>query len=90
VTAELEPGKQGMEPPADASWLKMEPVHPRPRWMQRWTVEHRMTGTQARDPFVQPTWLRRKAAERYARRHTCDHHTYTVVPVVKACCNGGG
>jgi hypothetical protein len=71
-----------MEPPADSSWVTLEPVGGYSRW-RRWTVEgHSSTGQ--RDPFA-PRFLSRRRAERYARRHNCEHLTYTVVPVAEHC-----
>jgi len=49
--------------------------------MKRWTVEHRLTADGPRDPYDQPTFYRRKAAERYARKHSCEHSIYTVVAI---------
>jgi hypothetical protein len=49
--------------------------------MQRWTVEHRLTADGPRNPYDQPTFRSRKAAERYARKHSCEHSIYTVVAI---------
>jgi hypothetical protein len=76
----------GMElPPADVSWLRMEPVS-RPLLRPRWTVQGHSNDTAGRDPFDQPTFRTRRRAERYARRHTCGHFTYTVHPVARCRC----
>ncbi|HEX5347837.1 MAG TPA: hypothetical protein VFW64_12185 [Pseudonocardiaceae bacterium] len=74
-----------VEPPADVSWLKMEPVSGRRSWLLGWTVEgHRRDGGHG-DLTVQPTFILRRNAERYARKHTCEHVIYTVVRTAKDC-----
>ena len=67
-----------MEPAADISWATFdEPDRILPR---HWTVKS--IDAQGRpDPSWQPTFWSRRRAERYARKHTCEHITYTVVPV---------
>jgi hypothetical protein len=48
-----------------------------------WTVEHRTVGHQYLDPFNQPEFWSRRRAERYVRRHTCQHHTYVLKRIVQ-------
>jgi hypothetical protein len=73
-----------MEQAPDTSWLKTEPLV-QPLRRRRWTVQS--IDTQGRqDPFTQPTFLSRRRAERYARRHTCQHRTVTVVPFAPCRC----
>lgn len=71
-------------PLADTSWLKMEPAS-RPLLRQRWKVD--VTDAQGRrDPFVNLTFRSRRRAERYARKHSCEHRTFTVRPYSRCRC----
>ena len=68
------------EPPADTSWLTFK--SPTGSWLRRrWTVEHRTVGSPYLDPFNQPEFWSRRRAERYTRKHSCEHDTYTVKPI---------
>jgi len=71
-----------MEQPADISWATFdEPGRILP---SRWTVQG--IDAQGRPgPSWQPTFMSRRRAERYARKHTCEHITYTVIPASKSC-----
>ena len=75
-----------MEPPADTSWIEMEPVTGQRRF-RRWTVEERRLDGKPRNPFfVPPEFWCRWRAERWVRKHACGHHVYDVAPVRKRCC----
>ena len=53
--------------------------------MAKWTVEARDRNGLP-DPYRQPTFWSRRRADRYARKHTCEHQTVTVVPYFQCRC----
>jgi hypothetical protein len=68
-----------LEPAADASWVTLG----EPRRRDRWVVELR----EGQLPAIVRGFRSRRRAERYARRHACEHQTATIVPY--AVCSAG-